>query len=79
MRLFSSFPGCALHPRSPSSASRSCPLAPSPPCGGVSSGSTSTGPVNLTFWSWVTEGVDKSVALWNQTWHSCHVEMWVPG
>jgi multiple sugar transport system substrate-binding protein len=39
-------------------------------CGGStstgSSTSTSTGPVKLTFWSWVP-GIDKSVALWNST------------
>ncbi|HLI05616.1 MAG TPA: extracellular solute-binding protein [Ktedonobacteraceae bacterium] len=40
--------------------------------GNSSSGSTSTGPVNLTFWSWVP-GIDKSVALWNQTHPNIHV------
>ena len=47
-------------------------MAPLAACGGgggsSSSGSSSpsSGPVNLTFWSWVT-GVDKSVALWNSS------------
>ncbi len=40
--------------------------------GGNTSGSTSTGPVSLTFWSWVP-GIDKSVALWNQTHPNIHV------
>jgi multiple sugar transport system substrate-binding protein len=49
-------------------------MVPLAACGGSSSGSgsTSTGPVNLTFWSWVM-GVDKSVALWNQTHPNIHV------
>jgi multiple sugar transport system substrate-binding protein len=49
-------------------------MVPLAACGGSSSGSssTSTGPVNLTFWSWVM-GVDKSVALWNQTHPNVHV------
>src|SRR6266568_705025 len=44
-------------------------MVPLAACGGGPSSSTSgtsTGPVNLTFWSWVS-GVDKSVALWNKT------------
>src|SRR5438552_2940517 len=47
-------------------------MAPLAACGGgggaPSSGTsgTSSGPVKLTFWAWVT-GVDKSVALWNST------------
>ena len=40
--------------------------------GNNSSGSTSTGPVSLTFWSWVP-GIDKSVALWNSTHPNIHV------
>lgn len=49
-------------------------MVPLAACGGSSSGSssTSTGPVNLTFWSWVS-GVDQSVALWNQTHPNIHV------
>ena len=37
-------------------------------CGGSSTGTsgTSTGPVNLTYWSWIP-GMDKQVALFNQT------------
>jgi|SRR5579875_1644074 multiple sugar transport system substrate-binding protein len=39
-------------------------------CGGSTTssggGGTTTGPVKLTFWSWVP-GIDKSVALWNKT------------
>lgn len=47
-------------------------------CGGSntgsnsSSGTPSTGPVSLTFWSWVP-GIDKSVALWNSTHPNIHV------
>ena len=47
-------------------------MAPLAACGGgggapsSGSSSTSSGPVKLTFWTWVT-GVDKSVALWNST------------
>src|SRR6266702_5124451 len=45
-------------------------------CGGGSSPSsgTSSGPVNLTFWSWVT-GIDKSVALWNSTHPNIQVKL----
>ena len=47
-------------------------------CGGGSSTSgttgTSSGPINLTFWSWVT-GIDKSVALWNSTHPNIHVTL----
>ncbi|HZU02281.1 MAG TPA: extracellular solute-binding protein, partial [Ktedonobacteraceae bacterium] len=51
------------------------PLAACGGGGGSSSsggGATSSGPVNLTFWSWVT-GIDKSVALWNQSHPNIHV------
>src|SRR3989441_1630162 len=68
MQLFSSFPW--MRRFAPGFAIVSIALvlmAPLAACGGgSSSGSTSSGPVNLTFWSWVV-GVDKSVALWNQT------------
>ena len=49
-------------------------MVPLAACGGSSSGgnSTSTGPVSLTFWSWVP-GIDKSVALWNSTHPNIHV------
>ena len=40
--------------------------------GGSSSGSTSSGPVNLTYWSWIG-GMDKQVALFNQTHPNIHV------
>jgi multiple sugar transport system substrate-binding protein len=45
-------------------------------CGGSSnsSSSTSSGPVSLTFWSWVT-GIDKSVALWNSTHPNIQVKL----
>ncbi len=53
-------------------------LLPLAACGGGSSTSgtsgTSSGPVNLTFWSWVT-GIDKSVALWNSTHPNIHVTL----
>jgi multiple sugar transport system substrate-binding protein len=41
-------------------------MAPLAACGGSSSSSTSSGPVNLTFWSWVP-GIDKSVADFNSS------------
>ena len=49
-------------------------MAPLAACGGSSSGTsgTSSGPVNLTFWSWVT-GVDKSVADFNKSHPNIHV------
>jgi multiple sugar transport system substrate-binding protein len=47
-------------------------MAPLAACGGSSSSSTSSGPVNLTFWSWVT-GVDKSVADFNKSHPNIHV------
>ncbi len=46
-------------------------------CGGSSgssSSSASSGPVNLTFWSWVP-GIDKSVALWNSSHPNIHVTL----
>jgi multiple sugar transport system substrate-binding protein len=53
-------------------------LAPLAACGSSSSSSgssaTSSGPVNLTFWSWVV-GVDKSVALFNQSHPNIHVTL----
>ncbi|HEV2654939.1 MAG TPA: extracellular solute-binding protein, partial [Ktedonobacteraceae bacterium] len=54
-------------------------LAPLAACGGSGgsgsgSGSPSSGPVNLTFWSWVT-GIDKSVALWNSTHPNIQVKL----
>jgi multiple sugar transport system substrate-binding protein len=41
--------------------------------GGTNASSASNGPVNLTFWSWIN-GVDKAVALWNQTHPNIHVK-----
>ncbi len=45
-------------------------------CGGSSTGTsgTSTGPVNLTYWSWIP-GMDKQVALFNQTHPQIHVTL----
>ncbi|HYU71595.1 MAG TPA: sugar ABC transporter substrate-binding protein [Ktedonobacteraceae bacterium] len=49
-------------------------------CGGGGSsssgsgGTASSGPVNLTFWSWVA-GIDKSVALFNQSHPNIHVTL----
>ena len=45
-------------------------------CGGSSSSSSSssTGPVNLTYWSWIP-GMDKQVALFNQTHPNIHVTL----
>jgi multiple sugar transport system substrate-binding protein len=41
--------------------------------GGTNTSNVSNGPVNLTFWSWIN-GVDKAVALWNQTHPNIHVK-----
>src|SRR5690349_5607352 len=43
-------------------------------CGGGSttSGTTVSGPVNLTYWSWIP-GIDKEVALWNSNHPNIHV------
>ncbi len=54
-------------------------LGPLAACGGssTSSGGTSggsSGPVNLTFWSWVP-GIDKSVAEWNSSHPNIHVKV----
>lgn len=52
-------------------------MAPLAACGSTTSstGSTaSSGPVNLTFWSWVP-GIDKSVALWNKSHPNIHVTL----
>src|SRR6266487_701541 len=52
-------------------------MVPLAACGGGSSSSTSstsTGPVILTFWSWVT-GIDKSVALWNSSHPNIQVKL----
>ena len=46
-------------------------------CGGSStpgSSSTTTGPVNLTYWSWIP-GMDKQVALFNQTHPQIHITL----
>jgi len=49
-------------------------MAPLSACGGSSpgTGGTSTGPVTLTYWSWIP-GMDKQVALFNQTHPNIHV------
>ena len=76
MQLFSSFPW--MRRFAPGVAIVSIALllmAPLAACGGGSSSSssgTSSGPVNLTIWSWVT-GIDKSVALWNSSHPNIHV------
>lgn len=54
-------------------------LTPLAACGGSSgssggSGGTSSGPVNLTFWSWVP-GIDKSVADFNSSHPNIHVKL----
>jgi multiple sugar transport system substrate-binding protein len=52
-------------------------MAPLAACGGGSSSgssTTSTGPVNLTYWSWIG-GIDKQVALFNQTHPNIHVTL----
>ncbi len=50
-------------------------MTPLAACGGGSSSGSSTssgGPVNLTYWSWIG-GMDKQVALFNQTHPNIHV------
>src|SRR2546430_11999236 len=50
-------------------------MTPLAACGGGSStgsSTTSSGPVNLTYWSWIG-GMDKQVALFNQTHPNIHV------
>src|SRR6266536_4280166 len=54
-------------------------MAPLAACGGGGSSSsgtsgTSSGPVNLTIWSWVS-GLDKSAALFNKTHPNIHVSV----
>ncbi len=51
-------------------------MVPLAACGGSSSQSSSTtsGPVNLTYWSWIP-GMDKQVALFNQTHPNIHVTL----
>jgi multiple sugar transport system substrate-binding protein len=76
MQLFSSFPW--LRRFAPSFAIIGVALllmAPLAACGGGSSSgssSTSSGPVTLTYWSWIP-GMDKQVALFNQTHPNIHV------
>lgn len=45
-------------------------------CGGSGTGTntTPTGPVNLTYWSWIP-GMDKQVALFNQTHPQIHITL----
>src|SRR6266581_7612871 len=52
-------------------------MVPLAACGGSSSSSTSstsTGPVTLTYWSWIP-GMDKQVALFNQTHPKIHITL----
>lgn len=51
-------------------------LLPLAACGGSSPGSssTSTGPVTLTYWSWIPN-IDKQVALFNKTHPDIHVNV----
>jgi multiple sugar transport system substrate-binding protein len=48
------------------------PLAACGGSGSTTSSTTSSGPVNLTFWNWIP-GIDKDVALFNQTHPNIHV------
>src|SRR2546428_6523744 len=53
-------------------------IAPLAACGGGSSSGpsgTSSGPVTLTYWAWIP-GMDKQVALFNQTHPNIHVN-WI--
>jgi multiple sugar transport system substrate-binding protein len=52
-------------------------MVPLAACGGSSnsgSGTTSSGPVTLTYWSWIP-GMDKQVALFNQTHPNIHITL----
>jgi multiple sugar transport system substrate-binding protein len=52
-------------------------MAPLSACGGSTSttgSSTTSGPVNLTFWSWVP-GIDKSVAEFNKSHPNIHITL----
>ena len=75
MQFFSSFPRARhLAPRFVVALMLMAVLAA---CGSNSSSggnSTTTGPVTLTFWSWVT-GIDKSVALWNKSHPDIQVKL----
>ena len=52
-------------------------MAPLAACGGsgsTTSSTTSSGPVNLTFWNWVADpNISKTIALFNQTHPNIHV------
>src|SRR5690348_11365300 len=78
MQLFSFFPWMRRFALQPVFVSLALMLMVSlAACGGgssSSSGNTSSGPVNLTFWSWVT-GIDKSVALWNSSHPNIQVKL----
>src|SRR6266581_2387984 len=77
MHIISSFPWIRRFALQPAFVSLALALMISlAACGGGSSSSsgTSSGPVNLTFWSWVT-GIDKSVALWNKSHPNIQVKL----
>ena len=51
-------------------------MVPLAACGGSSSsGSTASGPVNLTIWSWVPNGLDKSIALYTKLHPNIHITL----
>lgn len=78
MQLFSSFP-CMRRFASGFAfvAAMLVVMVPLAACGGSSSptnSTTPTGPVNLTYWSWIP-GMDKQVALFNQTHPTIHITL----
>ncbi len=78
MQFFSSFPWLRrFAPRLAFVAFALILMAPLAACGGSSnpgSGSTSTGPVTLTYWAWIPN-MDKQVALFNQSHPNIHVNV----
>ncbi len=76
MQLFSSFPW--IRRFAPGFAIVGVALMlmiPLAACGGgaISTASTSSGPVNLTIWSWVPGGLNKSAALFTQSHPNIHI------
>src|SRR5215471_11989847 len=49
-------------------------MVPLAACGGSgSTTTTSSGPVNLTFWNWIGPGISQTIALFNKTHPNIHV------
>src|ERR1700694_5794555 len=78
MQLFSSFPWMRRFVSGFAFVAAALVLmVPLAACGGGSnsgSSTTPTGPVSLTYWSWIP-GMDKQVALFNQTHPNIHITL----